>query len=396
LRRFATRPHGGTTIGWDKLNPSLPPRVIHRAAAGARRERAAVPGSHGLSVFKKYLSHVTPHNWLLQNDHRPKPLDPGGLFAPRTCAIIDGMKPLDPRTEIGHVHLKVSDLERAVAFYTNALGFEVVQRMGTSAAFLSAGGYHHHIGLNTWESERGAAPPPDATGLYHFAIRYPDRASLGEALRRLRDSSVPLEGASDHGVSEALYLRDPDGNGIELYWDRPRSEWPRGPDGALRMVTDRLDLRELLAAADAAAKEPERPPSAYALMTEQNRERLRELRAKLLQLHKVLLDDARASYEMDRGRVPSNASLLQLVINDPWFAWLHSLSELVVRIDETIDTDSPATDADAAALINEVEKLLTASENGEGFHRRYYDALQRQPAVVLAHADVRRVIKSMR
>ncbi|HEU4935693.1 MAG TPA: VOC family protein [Vicinamibacterales bacterium] len=305
-------------------------------------------------------------------------------------------KPLDPRTEIGHVHLKVSDLERAVAFYTNALGFEVVQRMGTSAAFLSAGGYHHHIGLNTWESEGGSAPPAGATGLYHFAIRYPDRAALGEALRRLREGGVRLEGASDHGVSEALYLRDPDGNGIELYWDRPRSEWPREPDGTLRMVTERLDVNELLAAADGAAKESPRAPSRYTLMTEQNRERLRELRAKLLQLHKVLLDDARTSYEMDRGRVPSNASLLQLVINDPWFAWLHSLSELVVRIDETIDTDSPATDADAAALINEVEKLLTASENGEGFHRRYYDALQRQPAVVMAHADVRRVIKSMR
>jgi catechol 2,3-dioxygenase len=305
-------------------------------------------------------------------------------------------KPLDPRTEIGHVHLKVSDLERAVAFYTNALGFQVVQRMGTSAAFLSAGGYHHHIGLNTWESEGGSAPPAGATGLYHFAIRYPDRAALGEALRRLREGGVRLEGASDHGVSEALYLRDPDGNGIELYWDRPRSEWPREADGTLRMVTERLDVNGLLAAADSAAKESQRAPSPYTLMTEQNRERLRELRAKLLQLHKVLLDDARASYEMDRGRVPSNASLLQLVINDPWFAWLHSLSELVVRIDETTDTDSPATDADAAALINEVEKLLTASENGEGFHRRYYDALQRQPAVVMAHADVRRVIKSMR
>jgi catechol 2,3-dioxygenase len=305
-------------------------------------------------------------------------------------------KPLDPRTEIGHVHLKVSDLDRAVAFYTSALGFEVMQRMGSSAAFLSAGGYHHHIGLNTWESERGSAPPPGTTGLYHFAIRYPDRASLGEALRRLREASVTLDGASDHGVSEALYLRDPDGNGIELYWDRPRSEWPREADGTIRMVTERLDLKALLAAADAAAAEPPPARSSYALMTEQNRARLRELRAKLLQLHKVLLDDARASYEMDRGRVPSNASLLQLVINDPWFAWLHSLSELVVRIDETIDNDSPATDADAAALINEVEKLLTASENGEGFHRRYYDALQRQPAVVMAHADVRRVIKSMR
>ena len=161
-------------------------------------------------------------------------------------------------------------------------------------------------------------------------------------------------------------------------------------------MTERLNLNALLAAADAVAAEAQDPSSPYSLMTEQNRARLRELRAKLLQLHKALLDDARASYEMDRGRVPSNASLLQLVINDPWFAWLHSLSELVVRIDQTIDSDSPATDADAAALINEVEKLLTASENGEGFHRRYYDALQRQPAVVLAHADVRRVIKSMR
>ncbi len=304
-------------------------------------------------------------------------------------------KPLDRRTEIGPVHLKVSDLERAIAFYTNALGFEITQRMGDSAAFVSAGGYHHHIGLNTWESHRGAAPPRGTTGLYHFAIRYPDRAALAEALLRLREAHVPLEGASDHGVSEALYLRDPDGNGIELYWDRPRSEWPREQDGTIRMLTERLDLNELLAAATSArVGEPESSP--YSPMTEQNRTRLRELRAKLLQLHKVLLDDARAAYEMDRGRVPSNASLLQLVINDPWFAWLHSLSELVVRIDETIEADSPATDADAAALINEVEKLLTASENGEGFHRRYYDALQRQPAVVLAHADVRRVIKSMR
>ena len=304
-------------------------------------------------------------------------------------------KPLDPRTEIGHVHLKVSDLERAIAFYTNALGFEITQRMGDSAAFVSAGGYHHHIGLNTWESHRGAAPPRGTTGLYHFAIRYPDRAALAEALVRLREARVPLDGASDHGVSEALYLRDPDGNGIELYWDRPRSEWPREQDGTIRMLTERLDLNELLAAATSTrVGEPESSP--YSPMTEQNRARLRELRAKLLQLHKVLLDDARAAYEMDRGRVPSNASLLQLVINDPWFAWLHSLSELVVRIDETIEVDSPATDVDAAALINEVEKLLTASENGEGFHRRYYDALQRQPAVVLAHADVRRVIKSMR
>jgi catechol 2,3-dioxygenase len=303
-------------------------------------------------------------------------------------------KPVDPRTEIGHVHLKVSDLERAVAFYSGVLGFEVTQRMGTSAAFLSAGGYHHHIGLNTWESQGGNAPPQGATGLYHFAIRYPDRASLADALLRLRSAGVPLEGASDHGVSEALYLRDPDGNGIELYWDRPRATWPREADGSLKMVTGRLDLKSL--AASASVAQAAQTASPYALMTEQNRARLRELRGKLLHLHKVLLDDARVSYEMDRGRVASNATLLQLVINDPWFAWLHSLSELVVRIDETVDTDSPATDADAATLIDQVEKLLTASETGEGFQRRYFDALQRQPAVVLAHADVRRVIKAMR
>ena len=300
-------------------------------------------------------------------------------------------KPIDPRTEIGHVHLKVSDLERAVAFYSGVLGFEVTQRMGTSAAFLSAGGYHHHIGLNTWESEGGNPPPHGTTGLYHFAIRYPDRASLGDALLRLRGAGVALEGASDHGVSEALYLHDPDGNGIELYWDRPRAEWPREADGSLKMMTERLDLKSL-----AAAAQPAEPGSQYALMTQQNRERLRELRGKLLQLHKVLLDDARVSYEMDRGRVPSNAALLQLVINDPWFAWLHSLSELVVRIDETVETDSPATDGDAGTLIDQVEKLLTASETGEGFQRRYFDALQRQPAVVMAHAEVRRTIKAMR
>ena len=304
-------------------------------------------------------------------------------------------KPIDPRTEIGHVHLKVADLERAVSFYSGVLGFEVTQRMGQSAVFLSAGGYHHHIGLNTWESQGGSPPARGTTGLYHFAIRYADRASLGDALRRLREARVPLDGASDHGVSEALYLRDPDGNGVELYWDRPRADWPREADGTMKMVSERLDVDALLAAATS-PRDTAGAQSPYALMTAENRARLRDLRAKLLQLHKVLLDDARVAYEMDRGRVPSNATLLQLVISDPWFAWLHSLSELVVRIDQTVEVDSPATDADAATLIDQVEKLLTASETGEGFQRRYYDALQRQPAVVLAHADVRRVIKSMR
>ncbi len=302
--------------------------------------------------------------------------------------------PIDPRTDIGHVHLKVTNLERAIAFYQGVLGFELVQRMGDSAAFLSAGGYHHHIGLNTWESQGGSPPAAGTTGLYHFAIRYPDRPSLGDALRRLREAAVALDGASDHGVSEALYLRDPDGNGLELYWDRPRAEWPRGGDGALAMTTSRLDLSALLASAAASAGGAS--PSPYTLMAEQNRVRLRELRGRLLHLHKVILDDTRVTYEMDRGRINSNATFLQLVIGDPWFAWLHALSELIVRMDQTAEPDSPATDADAAALVDQVGQMLTASESGDGFQRRYYEALQRQPAVVLAHADVRRALREMR
>jgi len=143
--------------------------------------------------------------------------------------------------------LKVADIDRALAFYAGVLGFEVTARMGPSAAFLSAGGYHHHIGLNTWQSRNGTPPPAGTTGLYHAAIRYPDRAALGQALRRLVEARHPLEGASDHGVSEALYLHDPDGNGIELYRDRPQEEWPRDPAGALTMYSRPLDLRALLA-----------------------------------------------------------------------------------------------------------------------------------------------------
>lgn len=157
--------------------------------------------------------------------------------------------PIDPRVGIGHVHLKVADLDRALGFYRDVLGFEVTQRYGTQAAFLSAGGYHHHIGLNTWESRGGSPPPPGATGLYHVAILYPDRPTLADALRRLVEAGWPLDGASDHGVSEALYLRDPDGNGVELYRDRPEAEWPRDADGALAMTTGPLDVRALLAEA---------------------------------------------------------------------------------------------------------------------------------------------------
>ncbi len=153
---------------------------------------------------------------------------------------------LDARVAIGHVHLKVSDLERSIAFYCGVLGFELMQRMGTSAAFVSAGGYHHHIGLNTWESAGGPRPPRNASGLYHLAILYPDRAALADALRRVLGAGIPLTGASDHGVSEAIYLDDPDGNGVELYRDRPREEWPRDRDGSLAMTLDPLDLEALL------------------------------------------------------------------------------------------------------------------------------------------------------
>ncbi len=157
------------------------------------------------------------------------------------------MPTLSPETRIGHVHLKVADLDRAIGFYRDALGFEVMQRMGNQAAFLSAGGYHHHIGLNTWESAGGSPAPRGSTGLYHLAILYPARLDLSLALRRLVEHGAPLRGASDHGVSEALYLDDPDGNGIELYWDRPREEWPLDDDGNLTMTLDPLDVRELLA-----------------------------------------------------------------------------------------------------------------------------------------------------
>src|SRR5437870_8141557 len=192
---------------------------------------------------------------------------------------------IDPRADIGHVHLKVSDIDRALAFYRDVLGFEEMQRFGDQAAFISAGGYHHHIGLNTWESRGGSPPPPGTTGLYHVAVRYPTRITLADALRRLQEAGVPLDGASDHGVSEALYLRDPDGNGLELYWDRPRTLWPQAPDGSLQMTTEPLDLASLL---DANATPPTpAAPLALTPLGDSLRQSLRELRGRLLQLHKV-------------------------------------------------------------------------------------------------------------
>jgi catechol 2,3-dioxygenase len=155
-------------------------------------------------------------------------------------------KTIDPNVRIGHVHLKVANLQRALDFYCGVLGFELTQRYGEEAAFVSAGGYHHHIGLNTWESRDGSPPPKGATGLYHFAILYPTRAALADALRRLMQANISLEGASDHGVSEALYLSDPDGNGIELYWDRPKELWPRDESEQIEMSTRRLEVSSLL------------------------------------------------------------------------------------------------------------------------------------------------------
>jgi len=181
-----------------------------------------------------------------------------GTIAKAEAGTEAAARPVDPRTRIGHVHLKVADLERAIGFYHGVLGFAVMQRWGNQAAFLSAGGYHHHIGLNTWESRGGPPPPPGTTGLYHLAILYPSRRELADALRRLIAAGIRLDGAADHGVSEALYLRDPDGNGVELYADRDPAAWPRDAEGALAMANAPVDLAGLLAELDAPARGAER------------------------------------------------------------------------------------------------------------------------------------------
>ena len=251
---------------------------------------------------------------------------------------------IDPRVDIGHVHLKVADLDRAIAFYGGVLGFDVVTRW-PGAAFLSAGGYHHHIGLNTWESAGGSPPLSRTTGLYHVAIRYPDRAALGDALKRLTENHVRVEGASDHGVSEALYLRDPDGNGLELYWDRPKEEYA---GRRWQHRDDQRAARSASVARNSPTHRPQRSVNGWLVAQRKHADAIARSAHATPESAQVLLDDARAAHEMDRGRIASNANLLQLVINDPWFAWLHPLSELVVRIDETIEADSPQPKRTAA------------------------------------------------
>lgn len=292
----------------------------------------------------------------------------------------------DARAVIGHVHLRVADLDRAIAFY-RVLGFATVQQFGSGIAFLSNGGSHPQIGLHNGEGHHPAAPAAPCT----FAILVADREALAIASQRLMAAGVTIVDAIDHGVSEAVYVRDPDGNRVEVYYDRPAEEWPRDASGGVTLTAHSIDVDALKAVESSAAASAAPPQPAG--MSDTTRGRLRDMRVRLLNLHKALLEDAKVAYEMDRGRIGSTANLLQLVINDPWFAWLHPLSELVVRIDETLQTDALATDADGTVLLEQVGRLLSPAQSAEAFAQRYYDALQRQPAVIVAHAEVRRLLK---
>jgi catechol 2,3-dioxygenase-like lactoylglutathione lyase family enzyme len=298
---------------------------------------------------------------------------------------------IDPRVEIGSVRLRVGNLDSMLAFYGGILGFEITHLAGQSTAILSAAGSHPHLVLTPSDETSPLARPPRS-----FAIRYPDRNALAEAYRALLHTGTVIQQALDEGVREALHVRDPDGNLVELYYDRGREQWPLEQNGTPRMESGPLDLDSLRVAGlqqPGSEAEPVEDSKSVFPLSATSRTRLTDVRLRLLNLHKVLLDDAKTAYEMDRGRVGSSASLLQLVINDPWFAWLHPLSELVVRIDETLQPDAPATEADGLMLLEQVERLLSPAEATEDFAQRYYEALQRQPAVIVAHAEVRRILK---
>ncbi len=310
--------------------------------------------------------------------------------------MMEGMakqvRKIDSRVEVGRVQLAVGDLDRSLVFYQGVLGFEVARRAGPRA-LLTAGGGHLHLELRGRDGE--AAPAGGFALPSRFALRYPNRPALAEALRRVTDASVPLDGTEDTGVTVELAVRDPDGHTLVLYYQRPREEWQEPAAGDAAGVP--VDLEALRAVVEGQERgEPDPAKQAEeAVLSDATRTRLADMRMRLLNLHKVLIDDAKAAYEMDRGRVGSNASLLQLVINDPWFAWLHPLSELVVRIDETLRADVAATEADGAVLLEQVTRLLSPELGPDEFAQRYYEALQRQPAVIVAHAEVRRILKQL-
>ena len=283
----------------------------------------------------------------------------------------------DSRRERGSVRLLTVDLDRSVVFYTDVLGFGVIHRE-KSLALLGVAGFDIHVVLSTDGVGTASTEP------CHLSIRFESREGLAGALVVLGDARVAIERAEDTGFRDAIFVRDPDGHLIELYRDRPRDEWRLAADGVFASPRG-LDLDELRA-----------PARAGAPLSEPTRSRLADVRIRLLNLHKVLLDDAKTTYELDRGRIGSNANLLQLVINDPWFAWLHPLSELVVRIDETLQPDAPATESDGVMMLEQVERLLSPAAATEEFAQRYFEALQRQPAVIVAHAEVRRILKQAR
>jgi catechol 2,3-dioxygenase-like lactoylglutathione lyase family enzyme len=292
---------------------------------------------------------------------------------------------IDPRVALGRIHLPVRDLDRSLAFYEGVLGFEVTRLTPRAAAVLTDRSDRPRVLLSVDEEASGTG------SACSVGVRYPTRPALADALRRVEAGGVSIVRATGGGTTESLHLRDPDGHQLELYRDLPREEWPRDPDAAVQP----LDLAALRSVADedaAAAEGGEVLPP----LSDATRSMLRDMRVRLLNLHKVLLEDAKAAYEMDRGRIGSNAGLLQLVINDPWFAWLHPLSELVVRIDEALQTDAPAAEADGTVLLEQVARLLSPEQGPVEFARRYYEALQRQPAVIVAHAEVRRILKQSR